>query len=153
MLVILLKKIENLGERFDVVDVKPGFARNFLLAQGLAEIATQEKIKQIERKRKQQAEQSKEELRNYQKIVAGLDGKEIEVKVKVGDKGQIFGGVSPAIIAKKLKERGFDIEKNQIELPEKIEKLGEFNANIKLKYNLKARVKIIVKQEKEDEKN
>ena len=147
MKIILLEKVNNLGEKFDIVDVKPGYARNFLFPRGLAEKATTINIKWAQEQKEQRIERAEKELEKIKRIASSLDGREIELEVKVGDKGQIFAGVSKAAIAEKLKQEGFEIKQRQIEIPEKIESLGEFPVKINLKHNLEANINLIVKQE------
>ncbi|MCP6719309.1 MAG: 50S ribosomal protein L9 [Patescibacteria group bacterium] len=148
MRVILLQDVENLGKRYEVKEVKDGYARNFLLPKGLAKIATEKNLKQFEHKKGIETEKAEEELKGAQALTTSVDGQEITIKVKIGEEGQLFESVTSQKIYEKLKESGFNIKKSQIELPEPIKTLGEFPVKIKFDHNLEAEITIAVIEEK-----
>lgn len=148
MKVILLQDVENLGKKYEVKNVKAGYARNFLIPKGLAKPATKEAIKWLETQKEIEEKRAEEELKKVQEIASALDGQEITILVKVGKEGQLYESITPQKIAEKLKELGFEIKKNQIELEEPIKELGEFPVKIKFEHNLEAEIKAIIMEEK-----
>ena len=148
MRVILLQDIEKLGKKYDVKEVADGYARNFLIPQGLAKIATKENLKWLETQKEIEVKKAEEELKKVQKTASTIDGQEIIIPVKVGEEGQLFESITSQKIAEKLKELGFDIKKTQIDLIEPIKELGEFPVKIKFEHNLEAEIRIIIVEEK-----
>ncbi len=142
MRIILLKDIENLGKKYEIKEVKDGYARNFLIPKGLAKVATKEALKNLQLKRKIEEEKAEEELMKIQKIASAIDGQEVVVSVKVGKEGQLFESVTAKKIYDKIKK--FNIKKKQIILPEPIKSLGEFPVKIKFEHNLEAEITVIV---------
>lgn len=148
MKVILLQDIENIGKRFEVKNVKDGYARNFLIPNGMAKLATEEAIKWVEMQKEILGKQIEEELKTAQDAASKLDGLEIIIPVKLGDQGQFFEKINAQKIADKIKEMGFEVKKTQVELNDPLGELGEFPIKIKLDHNLEAEVKIILTEEK-----
>jgi len=148
MRVILLKDIENVGKKYEIKEVKDGYARNFLFPQGLAKQATKKNIKFIEEQKEELAQKAEEELKEIQKNVSAIDGQEVIIPVKVGEDGQLFESINQQKIYEKLKELGFEVKKKQIELGEPIKELGEFPMKIKFEHNLEAEIRIIIIEEK-----
>ncbi len=148
MKVILLKDVEKIGKRDEVIDVKSGFARNFLFPKKLAEQATSEKLKQLKKQKKEKKRKEERELKKNQKLASSLDGLEVIISVRTGDEGQLYESVNKAKIRSKLKQMGFKIEKKQISLKEPIKETGEFPIQVKLGHNLEAEILLIVEEEK-----
>jgi len=157
MKVILLQDIENLGKKDDVKNVADGYARNFLLPKKMAVLATPSELKQLEGRKKIEAEKSEEELKALQEVVTQIDGLEIEIPAKVGEDGKLYGSITDSQIAQKLKENlslsgvlpeGFDIKPEQIQLAEPIKEIGESEVVIGFAHGLEAKVKVIVVEEK-----
>ena len=144
MKVILLRDVANTGRKHEVKEVSPGFARNFLIPKGLAIIADAESLKNLEAKKKIDAEKAEQELKETEKIVSKLDGTEVEMKVKTGEEGQLFESVNKQKISEYLKEMGFNVSKNQIDLKSPIKKTGEFPVKLRFEHNLEAEIKIII---------
>jgi large subunit ribosomal protein L9 len=144
MKVILLKDVENLGKKYEVKEVKDGFARNFLLPKKLVKIATKENLKWLEEKKKELEKVAEEELKTVQKLATELDGREIIIELKKGEKGQLFQSINASYISKELQKLGFQIKKQQILLENKIKEPGEFPIKIKLPHNLEVEIKLIV---------
>jgi len=144
----LLKDIENLGKKYEVKEVKDGYARNFLIPRGLVKIANEKNLKWLERQKELEEKKAEEELKKVQDLASAVDGQEIFISVKVSESGRLFESVTVAKIQEKLKELGFDIKKNQIDLPAPIKELGEFPVRISFPHNLEAEIKIIVVEEK-----
>ncbi len=148
MKVILLQNIENLGKKFELKEVKPGYARNFLIPKNLAKPATKTALKWLETQKEIEAKKDEEELKIVQERATAIDDQELTIPVKVNEEGGLFESITSQKISDKLKEAGFDVKKNQIELPEPIKELGEFPIKIKLEHNLEAEIKVIIIEEK-----
>jgi len=148
MRVILLEDVENLGKKYEVKEVKNGYARNFLIPKGLAKLATEEALKWLETQKEIEAKKAEEELKKIQEKATAIDGQEIIIPVKIGEDGQLFESITSQKIAEKLKELGFDVKKTQIDLVEPIKELGEFPIKIKFEHNLEAEIKVIIIEEK-----
>lgn len=148
MRVILLQDIENIGKKYEVKDVKDGYARNFLIPKGLAKLATEEVLKWLETQKEIEEKKAEEELRVIQKLASDIDGIEVIIPVKVGEEGQLFEKISCQKISDKLKELGFEVDKNQIDLIEPIGELGEFPIKVKFEHNLESEIRVIIVEEK-----
>lgn len=148
MKVVLLKDVEKLGKKYEVKEVKPGYARNFLLPQGLAKQATKSVLKWLEMQKDIEAKKEEDELKQVQQLASGIEGQEVAIPVKIGENGEMFESITLQKISEKLKELGFNIKKNQIILASPIKELGEFPIKIKFNHNLEAEIKIIVVEEK-----
>jgi large subunit ribosomal protein L9 len=144
MKVILLENVENLGEKYDVKEVKDGYARNFLIPKGLVKPATQSNLKWLETQVEQQAEKAQEELEEIQKVVSAIDGREIEIPVKVGEGDQLYESINEQKIIDVLKKENISIKKSQVKIKEPIKQLGEFPVKISFKHNLEGEIKVIV---------
>lgn len=149
MKVILLENIDNLGRKKEIKDVPAGFARNFLIPKGLVLIATEENIKKMEEEKSKEQEKSAKELEEMKKQASQLDGMEIIIEVTTGKEGQLFQSVNKQKISEQLKELGFEVNKNSIDLKNPIKELGEFSVKIKFEHNLEAEIKVIVSEKKE----
>ena len=140
MKVIFLQDVKNVGKKFDVKNVSDGYARNFLFPQGLAKIATEETVKNLEA---QKAATVKEEEKVKNELIAlskVLENKEFEFKVKTGEKGEVFGSVTKNDIEKSISAQE-DIEAL---LDKPIKKLGEHRVEVNLGKGIKANLKINV---------
>ena len=148
MRVILLQDIDKVGKKYEVKEVADGYARNFLFPKGLAKPATKEALKWLEIQKEIEEKKAEEELKKIQALASRIDGQEILIPVKVGEKGQLYESVTAKKIFEILKENGFDIKKSQIVLEQPIKELGEFTVKIKFEHNLEAEIKIIIVEEK-----
>ncbi len=149
MKVILLQDIENLGKKYEVKEVKDGYARNFLFPNKLAKPAIKEALKWLEVQKEIEAKKAEEALKQVQELASAVDDQEVIIPVKIGKEDQLFESITVQIISEKLKELGFDIKKSQIDLEEPIKELGEFPVKIKFEHNLEAVIKVIVVKEEE----
>ena len=147
MRVIFLKDVEDIGKKYEVKEVKDGYAKNFLIPQGLAEQATKEALKKLELQKEIEEKEAEDELKKIQALASSIDGQEITISVKVGEEGQLFESITPQKILEGLKKLGFDIKKRQIELAEPIKTLGEFPVKIKFEHNLEAEITVTVTKE------
>jgi len=148
MKVILLKDIEKLGKKYEVKRVKNGYARNFLIPKGMAEPATKKALEWVQKQKEIEEKKAEEELKRVQDLASSIDGLELVIPIKIGKKEQLFESITAQKISEKLKDRGFDIKKTQIELEEPIKELGEFPIKIHFEHNLEAEIKIIVSKKK-----
>ncbi len=144
MKVILMKDVPGLGRRYDIKEVKDGYALNRLFPDKLAQPATKEAIEWLETQKEAIALQAEDNLKEIQSLVTAIDGSEVELEVKVGNKGQLFESITSNKIANKIKEMGHDISRNQIILEKPIKETGEFPVKIKFDHNLEAEINLIV---------
>lgn len=147
MRVILRQNIDKLGQIGDVVDVKEGYALNYLIPHKYAFAALKGNIKASEEEKKQLDRIRKREIQSTEKIANELEKISVTIPVQVGEEDKIFGSVTTQMIADALKEKGFDIDRRKIELEEQIKTLGIFNANIKLHPSVVAKIKVWVVRE------
>ena len=149
MKVVLLQDIENIGKKDEVKNVANGYARNFLFPKKLAKIATKEVIAELEKQKELEEKEAEEALKATQEIVKKIDGLEIEVPVKTDEEGKLYGSINNVEISKIFKEKGFEIKRNQIKIPQPIKEIGEYPVTIIFDHNLEAEIKLIVVEEKE----
>jgi large subunit ribosomal protein L9 len=152
MKVILLKDVPKIGKKLEVKDVKDGYARNFLFPQDLAKPATEEVMKWLEVQKEIVEKKAEESLKSIQDMASSIDEMEVAISVKAGDKDELFEAINAKKIAEKLKEQGFEIKKEQIDLKDPIKELGEFPIKIKFEHNLEAEITLILTREEEEEK-
>ncbi|HNP79806.1 MAG TPA: 50S ribosomal protein L9 [Candidatus Pacearchaeota archaeon] len=149
MKVILLENVDNLGKKNEIKDVPAGFARNFLIPKGLVIVANEENIKKIEDEKQKDEEKAAKELEQMEKQASQLDGMEVAIEVAVGKEGQLFQSVNKQKISEQLKEMGFEVDKNHVDLKTPIKEAGEFPVKIKFEHNLEAEIKVIISEKKE----
>ena len=147
MKVILRKNFESLGNIGDVVDVKEGYARNFLIPRKIAYTAMSGNLKVLEDEKKSLARKTEKQLHAAEKLAAELEKVSVTIPVQVGEEDKIFGSVTTQMIADALNEKSFEIDKRKIEVPEQIKTLGIYNVNIKLHSNVSASIKVWVVRE------
>lgn len=145
----MLNDVEKIGKKFDVKEIKNGYARNFLIPKGLAKPATKEALEWLKVQKEIMEKKAEESLKGFQQTVSAIDGQEVIVSVKVGDEGQLFESVTAQKISERLKEMGFDIKKSQLELESPIKEVGEFPVKVKFEHNLEAEIRVIIAEEKE----
>lgn len=148
MNVILLEKINRLGQLGDQVSVKAGFGRNFLIPQGKALPATESNVKMFEGRRADLEAAAAESLGAATARAEGLNDKEVVIVRKAGEEGRMFGSVSNGDIAEALTAAGAKVEKREVRMPEgAIRELGEYDIDIHLHTDVNVTVKIIVEAE------
>ena len=148
MKVILIKDVEDLGKKYEIKDVKPGYARNFLIPNKLAQPATEKTMKWLEVQNENIKKIQEEGFKKSQLIASKVDGLELIFSLKVGEKGQLFESISEQKIREKIeKETEIKISKNQIKLKEPIKEVGEFLVKISFDHNLESSVKVIVTED------
>lgn len=144
MEIILLSDVENLGESGDVVTVKPGYARNKLIPQGLALRASNRNIA-IASEKKRVAEAKLERENQAMNVLAKkLSKVEITIEVKVGDEEKMFGSITNKDIHKELMDKGFELERNQITIKDPIKTLGIYHIQVKVSKDIVSDVKLYV---------
>ena len=144
MKIILLSDVENLGESGDVIAVKPGYARNKLIPQGLALRASNRNIAVANENKKVATAKLERENQALNVLAKKLSKVEITIEVKVGDEEKIFGSITNKDIHKELIDKGFEIEKNQISIEEPIKALGIYHINVKISKDITSDVKLYV---------
>ena len=144
MKVILTEEIRGLGTRGDVVTVKDGYARNFLLPKNLAREATESNLKQIEHERRKWALLAQQEKDVAQKAADSVKGIKVQVTKRVGEHGQLFGSVTANEIADALEEKGVNVDKRRIELAHPIKTLGVHDVEVRLHKDVAAQIQVEV---------
>lgn len=129
---ILTQDVDNLGIAGEIVDVRAGFARNYLLPQGLALEATEANLRQLTRERSSLEERRTRAANEAQALSESIQGVSLEFAVKAGEEGKLFGSVTSGDIAAALGEKGVQIDRQVVKLGEPIKQLGEYNVPIRL---------------------
>jgi len=131
--IILLTDLGKVGDKHEVVTVKNGYGRNFLIPKGLGLIANKTNLAKLDKIKADAAAVEEAKLDEYKQMATSLEGKKLNIGVKSGTSGKIFGSVSNIQIAAALKEQlGIEIERKKIELPEELKELGTYQATLKL---------------------
>lgn len=131
MNIILLEHIDKVGERHDVVKVKDGYGRNYLLPKGLAIVANKTNLARLEGLKKQAAKKESAVIEAFKEVAAKIAGTSLKVTAKAGESGRLFGSVTAQNLSNALKELGVDADKRIIEMPEEVKELGTYTATIK----------------------
>ncbi len=148
MEVVLKKDHENLGKALDVVAVKDGYARNFLIPNGIAVAASEGNKKAVAEAKKLAEKREEKKLNEARQLAKKIEGVPCTIPVNVGEEDKLFGSVTSQEIADFLKKEGIDIEKRSIELEEPIKQLGVYSVNILLYKDVSAKLKVwVVKDE------
>ncbi|PWR00093.1 50S ribosomal protein L9 [Leucothrix pacifica] len=145
MQVILMEKIDNLGSLGEIVNVRAGFARNFLVPRRKAKIATKANIEAFEEIRAELEKVAAEATAAAEAVRAKLDGTEIKLEANAGSEGKLFGSITNHEIAEALQELGFEVERRNVRMPEgPIRNVGEHEVGIHLHTDVDATVKVII---------
>jgi large subunit ribosomal protein L9 len=143
--VILSEDVHALGEAGDIVNVKPGFARNYLVPLGKALPATAARVHEIEHKKRVIAEKRARELKDLESVKAKLDATSLEISAQAGEEGKLFGSVTAQNLADLLAEKGLKVDRRKIVLSEPIKVTGEHTVAIRLRNDVIAEFKVTVK--------
>ncbi len=143
MEVILKQPVRNLGDADDVVKVKNGYGRNFLIPQGLAVMATESNKKALAEKKRQASHKQEFVKQQASELAQQLEGITISIETLAGADGKLFGSVTALQISNQLKEKGFEIDRKSITL-EDIRSVGEYTATVHLHREVKAELAIVV---------
>lgn len=144
MQVILRDRIENLGDAGDVVDVKPGYGRNYLIPKGLAYEASPANVRRMEAERAAQGRKEAETLGDARKQSSAIEGVSLTFNARAGQEGKLFGSITSGDIADKLAEQGITIDRRQIELDEPIKSLGVHSVPVRLHTQVRPEIKVWV---------
>ncbi|HEX2833900.1 MAG TPA: 50S ribosomal protein L9 [Thermoanaerobaculia bacterium] len=144
MKVILTEEIRGLGTRGDVVTVKDGYARNYLIPKNLAQEATTSNLKAIEHQRRKWALLAQQERDAAQKAADRVKGVKIQIEKRVGEQGHLFGSVTANEIADALAEKGIDVDKRRIELAAPIKNIGLHDVEVRLHRDVTATIQVEV---------
>jgi len=145
MQVILLEKIVNLGNLGDMVNVKPGYARNYLVPQGLATVATSDNIKLFEERRLELEKASADKLQAAQARATELSGKTVEIAGRASEEGKLFGSVGIIEISEAFAAKGLEINKSEIQMPEgPIKLIGEYEVAVSVHSEVNFSINVVV---------
>ncbi len=150
MKVVLTQDVEGKGFFGDVIEVKDGFARNYLIPRGMALPATEGNVRHVQEILRQRARKSERERKNAQKIAKKLEGIMVEIHKPAGEGGKLFGSVTSSEIVEKLKEQGVEVERKMVIFPHKIREVGIFPVTIRLHRDVQVEIKIDVKPEQKE---
>jgi large subunit ribosomal protein L9 len=148
MKILLCEDIKKLGWLGDIVEVKEGFARNFLLPQGLAKVATENNVRALAQKKAARAEERMKERRRLEAAAQAVEGAEAVIAAKANEQGVLFGSISEAVIAANLRDQGFAVADEIVKLHEHLKEVGTHSVTLKFDDDLKATVKVTVVAEK-----
>ena len=144
MQLILVKDVEELGNAGEIVDVKPGFARNYLLPQGIAYRATAANMRKLENERRKLEEAAERTLLTASDLGGKLEGVSVNFKVRAGEEGKLFGSVTSVDIAESLAEQGIEVDRHLIQLHEPIKLLGVYKVPVHLHAAVKPEITVWV---------
>jgi large subunit ribosomal protein L9 len=141
---LLKESIKNVGRVGDVVEVSPGYARNYLLPHDLAVHPTPGNVKKIEERRKEIEKQERERREQQAALIKTLEGVEVTLERRANEQGHLFGSVSATDIAKALQGQGYNIEPDDINLPGKLDRIEKYTVQVKFAEDLTADIKVWV---------
>jgi len=147
MKVILRQNMEKLGQLGQVIDVKDGYARNFLIPRNIAYEATASSVKMLEEEKKQQTKRLEKEKKTSETLATQLEKVSLTIKMKVGEDDKLFGSVTSQMISDVLKEKGVVLDKRLIEIDDAIKALGVYDVNVKLPGSVTSKLKVWVVRE------
>ncbi|NLD99368.1 MAG: 50S ribosomal protein L9 [Fibrobacter sp.] len=149
MEVVLMKDYQGLGKAMDVIPVKDGYARNFLIPEGIAVPATEGNKKMVAESKRLTEKREEKKILEAREIAKKIEQVPCTIPVKVGEEDKIFGSVTAQDIADFLKKEGFDVEKRNVGIEEPIKQLGVYNIDINLNRDVNAKLKVwVVKEDK-----
>lgn len=147
MKIILREDVKGKGKAGEIIDVKPGFARNYLIPHDCAYPATDAKIKVYEQEKYLKAKQQQQMKVEAEKLKADIEKISLTVAVKVGEDDRLFGSVSSHTISDLLKEKGYDINHRKVSIDDQIKELGVYEAGIDIGFGVEAQIKVWVVKE------
>ncbi len=149
MKVVLRKRVPKLGEAGEVLTVKPGFARNYLVPQGLASVASPANIRAIEEERRRSAEEARKNYLEAKRRAARLEGLVVTISAKAGEAGRLFGSVGAKDILDAVHDSGIDfrLDSRTLQLAEPIKTVGERRASLRLHAEVTAEIGVVVEAE------
>jgi large subunit ribosomal protein L9 len=144
VLIVLRDDVDNLGRSGDVVKVKPGYARNYLIPRGLARLATHGNVAQIEHEKKAAVSRTAKLRVAAQGRAGELSNVSVEIVAQAGDNQKLFGSVGTRDIAEALAKKGVEVDRRKIVLAEPIKQLGDYEVAVRLGYDVNAKIKVKV---------
>ena len=141
---LLIHSVDNLGEQGEVVEVKAGYANNYLLPQGLATVATDHHKRMVEKHREKLASIEKERLASIRKLADALAKESVTIEANANDEGQLYGSVGQSEIVVGLKAQGYSLSTDQIRLEGALKELGLYNVVVRLHQTIEAELKVWV---------
>jgi len=147
MKVLLCHDVEKLGYLGDIVDVKNGYARNYLLPYGIATVPSDTNVRSLADEKEKRAKQRQVEFAKLEKVAEGVNGAEAVIAAKANEQGHLFGSVSEREVGENLRQQGYDVTDNMIKLGEHIKEVGTHDATVKLAAGLTATISIVVVSE------
>jgi large subunit ribosomal protein L9 len=144
MKVILTKNLDNLGKAGSLVEVKPGYGRNYLLPRQLAVLATAKNMRQLEHEKSGILARASKEKTNMDAMAKKLSAIEVKFTRKVGDQNKLFGSVTSKDVHEQLAAQGYQVERKQIHLPEPLKEIGSHEVEVKLHTEVSAKVKVTI---------
>lgn len=150
MKVLLCEDVEKLGWLGDVVEVSIGYARNYLLPQGLGKVATEASIRAIAEEKAKRAEQRIQDGERLEEAAKAVEGAEAVVAAKANEQGHLFGSVSAQQIAANLREQGFEVADEVVQLPEHIKDVGTHAVTLKFADDVTVNVNVVVVPEQQE---
>lgn len=146
--IILNQDIKGLGYRYDIVKVRPGYGRNYLIPQGLARIATESNLKERNENVRQASHRVEKVLQDARTMADALSGMHLTLAVRVGQKGRLFGAVTTLQVSEALKGQGLEIDRRKLSVPADMKELGVYEVEVDLHREVKAQLKLeLVPQE------
>jgi large subunit ribosomal protein L9 len=147
MKVIFLQDVENVASEGDIKEVKPGYARNFLFTRRIALEATPANLKALEKRLAEISKKEKDRVSDAEKLAAELKKAEVSIVKKAGEKGKLYGAITPKELIDALSTQGFKLEKKQLELKEPIRELGRHEVKIHLYKEVRSSFTLLVNAE------
>ena len=144
MRIILREEVQNLGKSGEVVTVKPGYGRNYLLPQGLALLATEHNVKQLEHQKKIITARNAKLQKDAQSVADALGGLEVRIERQVGEGGKLFGSVSTRDVEEAVNKKGVKVDRKKIVIENPIKSTGEYTVEVKLGQGVTGKIKVIV---------
>jgi large subunit ribosomal protein L9 len=141
---LLQESIKNVGRVGDVVEVSPGYARNFLLPKGLAVEPTKNNVKKVEARRQEIEKQEREKREQQARLIKQLEGRDVTLERKANDQGHLYGAVSATDIARALQADGYNVEAEDVLLPGKLDAINTYTVKVRFAEDLETDVKVYV---------
>lgn len=147
MKVILLQDVKGQGKKGDIVEVNEGYARNFLIKKGFAEVATAAKLNDISMKKSAADFHKAEEIKATKELAEKIKGKSFTLKIKAGQNGKVFGSVTSSDISEALAAAGYKVDKKKIILAQPIKNTGAYEIELKLMEGMSSKIKVVIEAE------
>ena len=141
---ILREEVRRLGDAGDLVSVKPGYARNYLLPQGKAVLATRGRVKEVEHQQRIISDKLAKDMKDLEALKVRLEAVVLEFSAQAGEEGKLFGSVTAQQLADQLAEKGQSVDRRKISLEEPIRSVGEHTVSLRLRADVVAELKVVV---------